>query len=295
MKRFTREEIKTRLNERLNKKEPIIACEAGVGLVAKMYEMYGIDMIFVTSAAVFRSRGVDDIFSLTSYGECNEMTYEAVRRVHGMTNNTPVIAGLNVQDPRCIMAEQINMFDRAGVSGIINSPSMCAFVSGITVESPHKLESDMLVEARDKYKMFSVADGFFRKDLRKYAEAHPDMIIIDLKWAVDEGIDPSIAFDEEIRPDYPPKSFNPLYYNDVEACCKEVQECYEELKAISPETFILVHGGPFYKFENIQKLFELTDVDGFYGSKCLDTDVMRKYILESQKEFSSLKLSKEVF
>lgn len=295
MKRFSREEIRKRLDERLEKKEPILACEAGVGLVAKMYEMYGIDMVFVTSAAVYRSRGVDDIFSLTAYGECNEMTYEAVRRVHGMTNDTPVIAGLNTQDPRCIMAEQVGMFQRAGVSGIINSPSMCAFVSAITVSSPINDERQMLVEARDKYDMFSVADGFFRKDLRRYAEDHPDMLIIDLKWAVEEDIDPAIATDEEIRPDYPPKSFNPEYYHDVEACCKEIQECYEELKAISPETYILVHGGPFYNQENIEKLFKLTDVDGFYGSKCLDTDIMRKYILESQKEFSSLKLSKEAF
>ena len=123
MKRFTREEIRKRLDDRLANKEPIIACEAGVGITAKMYEMYGVDMIFATSAGVFRSRGIDDVFSLTSYGEFNEMTYELVRRIHGVTNNTPVIAGLNVIDPRCIFETSIRNYKEAGVSGIINSPS----------------------------------------------------------------------------------------------------------------------------------------------------------------------------
>lgn len=295
MRKFSRQEIRKRFDARLAKKEPLIACEAGVGITAKMYEMYGVDLIFTTSAGVYRSRGIDDIFSLTSYGECNEMTYEAVRRIHGVTNDTPVVAGLQTIDPRCILAEQVGLFERAGVSGITNSPSITAFVSAINVIDGVEEEKTMLQECQEKYGMFTVADVFFHCDIPAYAETKPDAIILNLKWAVEEGIDPAIATDEEMRPNYPKKSFDPNYYHDVEACCKEMQQCYEEIKKISSDTYVFVHGGPFTTFENIQKLFELTDVEGFYGSKCLDADVMRKYILENQKKLSELKLSREVF
>lgn len=294
MKRFTRDEIRARLDARLAKKEPILACEAGVGITAKMYEMYDIDLIFATSAGVFRSRGIDDVFSLTAYGECNEMTYELVRRIHGVTNHTPVIAGINVTDPRCILETQVRNFKEAGVSGIINSPSIAAFVSAINILEGTPVERDMLTECREK-EMFTVADCFFREDIKTYAESKPDMMIINLKWAVEEGISRDILNDQKINAWFPKKPFDPAYYNDIEACCKEIQECYEEIKAISPETYVLVHGGPFTTFEAAEKLFALTDVEGFLGSKCFDTDVMRKYILENQAAFSSLTLNKEAF
>lgn len=45
MKRFSREEMLERLKAKINRRQPIIAGGAGLGIIGKMQEAAGIDLI----------------------------------------------------------------------------------------------------------------------------------------------------------------------------------------------------------------------------------------------------------
>ena len=295
MKRFTREEIRERLQKRLDNKEPILAVEAGVGLTAKMTQKEGIDLILITTMAMFRMRGVDDSNALKAYSIANEETYDQVRRMNRVITEVPAIAGITANDPRLVIDEQLFLYDRAHVSGIINSPSMGPVTQSHREEFAKGedmgmvVEKDMMQYVQDQG-FFTVFDAYYEADALDFAKQKPDMIIINLSYAVGEGVDPEEYKDHERYPDFYLKMFNPAWLEDVDGCCAAMQELYEKIKEISPDTFVLVCGGPFNDMDNIRKLFSSTDLDGILGGVLLEEDVIWKYIGKNQAELQAIEI-----
>ena len=295
MKRFSRDEIKARLKARLDAKQPILAVEAGVGLTAKMTQRHGIDLILITTPAMFRMRGVDDSFALKAYSIANEETYDQVRRMNRIITEVPAIAGITANDPRLVIDEQLALYDRAHVSGVVNSPSMGPVRQEMRNEFRDSDNAGMTVEEQmiqyvQEQGFFTVMDAYYEHDALEFAQQKPDMIIINMNYSVEPGVDPEEYNDHERFPDFYYKMFNPAWLEDVDGCCEAMQKLYEKIKAISPDTFVLVCGGPFTTIENCKKLFENTDVDGLLGAQMLEEDIVWKYIGKNQAELQSIEL-----
>ena len=100
MRRFSRQEICQKFDARIAANEPILVCESGAGITAKLTAKYGIDMILVLSASAFRMRGLDDVFAGKPYGNGNDMTMQMVTDMRLVVGDeVPVIAGVCPNDP----------------------------------------------------------------------------------------------------------------------------------------------------------------------------------------------------
>ncbi len=275
MKRLSRSEICQKLNARLAAKEPILVCESGSGITAKLTAKYGIDMILVLSASSFRMRGLDDVFAGKPYGNGNDMTMQMVtdmRLVVG--DDVPVIAGVCPNDPYRFVDDYVAKYKRMGVSGFTNFPTIgTAYLQsrGGMDKAGIGFRSEIeFLKNQQQEDMFTVGLAFYMEDGLRYAEEGLDMIVLDLRFLVTKALTPE------------------LYA--VDKSCELVQKTYHQIKAIHPQCYVVVHGGPFDTIENVRRLFEKTDVDGFMGSKIFDVNVMTHYITENQCSFANLKL-----
>lgn len=275
MQRLSRSEIHRKFDARLAAKEPILVCESGAGITAKLTAKYGIDMILVLSASAFRMRGLDDVFSGKPYGNGNDMTMQMVtdmRLVVG--DDVPVIAGVCPNDPYHFVDDYVAKYKRMGVSGFTNFPTIgTAYLQsrdGMDKEGIGFNSEVSFLKEQMQDDMFSVGLAFYPEDALRYAREGLDMVVLDLRFSITEALTPE------------------LY--EVEKCCEMVQDTYRKVKEIHSGCYVIVHGGPFDTMENVRKLFEQTDADGFMGSRFFDVNVMTDYITENQHSFANLKL-----
>ena len=275
MHSFSREEIRASFDAKLAAKKPIVICETSAGITAKLVSTRGADMLLVTNASGFRLRGVDDMVSLRAYGNANEATKQAVTEMRFVVDAIPVVAGIDANDPFVIIDDFVDTYKRIGVSGVFNYPTL-----GIS-EEPDRAYIDkqgygFLNEIADLKKrkadgLFTIGGAFYYEDAKLMAEADVDAVLLNLRFFVEKGTAPEL-------------------YNNVDKLCKILQREYCELKAINPNCYVVVHGGPFAKLENVRKLLAETDIDGFVGSSMFDADVMRASITADQQRFASLRL-----
>lgn len=275
MRRLTRQEICQKFDARLASGEPILVCESGAGITAKLAAKYGMDMILVLSAAAFRMRGLDDVFATKPYGNGNDMTMQMVtdmRLVVG--DDIPVIAGVCPNDPYRFVEDYVAKCKRMGVSGFTNFPTIgTAYLQsrgGMDKEGIGLNSEIAFLQAQQQEDMFAVGLAFYPEDALRFAREAMDMVVLDLRFLVTRELTPE------------------LYA--VEPSCEMVQNMYRQIKEIQPSCYVVVHGGPFDTIENVRTLFAQTDVDGFMGSKIFDVNVMTHYITENQRSFAGLKL-----
>ena len=296
MRRYSREEIRRRLQNRLDAKLHILAVEAGVGLTAKMTQKEGIDLIFITTVAMFRMRGLDDSVALKAYGCANEETCEQVRRMNRIITEVPAIAGIAANDPRLVIDEQLSFYEHAHVSGVSNVPSVGPVQQSMRHDFDNTddmgiiVEKDMMSYAQEK-DFFTAYTAFYEHDALDFAERKPDMIVIDLSYSVNKFENIETYKDHERYPGFYYRMFYPGWYSDVKACLEAMQDLCTRIKEISPNTYVLVSGGPFDSMENIRRLFRETDVEGILCGNFLEEDIIRQAIGKHQAALSGISLA----
>lgn len=275
MRRLSRQEIRQKFDARLASGEPILVCESGAGITAKLAAKYGMDMILVLSACAFRMRGLDDVFATKPYGNGNDLTMEmvtAMRLVVG--DEIPVIAGVCPNDPYRFVDDYVATYKRLGVSGFANFPTIgTAYLQsrdGMDKEGIGLNSEIAFLKARQQEDMFTVGLAFYREDALRFARENMDMVVLDLRFGVTRELTPELYI--------------------IEKSCELVQNLYRQIKEIQPACYVVVHGGPFDTTENVCKLFAQTDVDGFMGSRIFDVHVITDSIMENQRSFANLKL-----
>ena len=68
---YTRQEVRDRLQNALDRGEPIIAAGAGTGISAKFIEKGGADLLIVYNSGRFRMSGHGSTCGLMAYGDAN--------------------------------------------------------------------------------------------------------------------------------------------------------------------------------------------------------------------------------
>ncbi len=90
---FYRSQILEKLRAKVAAGQPLIMGGAGIGLVAKIMDRSGIDVIMSYNTGPFRMDGHGSLAGYLAYGDANQITIDLARRIVPMAPNTPVIGG----------------------------------------------------------------------------------------------------------------------------------------------------------------------------------------------------------
>ena len=120
-----KEQILQQLHEKINRGEPIIACAAGAGLIARLEEKSGADLIVVYNSGRYRMNGIASIAGNLPIGDANQIVYEMGRdQILPMVHHTPVVAGIYGVDPTRDMRRFLQSLWDIGYRCVINFPTI---------------------------------------------------------------------------------------------------------------------------------------------------------------------------
>ena len=122
---MSRETILAALQAKVQKDEPIIVTAAGAGLIARLEEKSGADMIVVYNSGKYRMNGIASIAGNLPIGDANQIVYEMGRdQILPMVKHTPVIAGIYGVDPTRDMRKFLLSLKELGYQAVINFPTI---------------------------------------------------------------------------------------------------------------------------------------------------------------------------
>lgn len=275
IRQFSRTEILKDLHEKVARKEPIIIGGAGIGLVAKIADRSGIDLIMAYNTGPFRMDGHPSCVGYLAYGDSNAITLNLGRQILPVVKNTPVIAGIGAGDPYRDIDMLIDEMMGMGFSGITNVPTAGAYdgrfrhrIDTAGVGYPEEIK---LVKKCNIKDIFTVAYAYSPDEVKAMIQAGADVVSAHV-GATSGG---TCGFEDTY---------------DMDEACERTQKMFEAAIKERPDIIFTCHGGPFEGPEEVQECFRRTDVHGFVGASSIERLPVEKAIAENIQRFKELKL-----
>lgn len=274
MKQFTRQEILARLRGKIAQKRPIVLGGAGIGLVGKISEECGVDIILAYSTGVFRMDGLISTSGLMPTRDCHLTTFELGRRLFKVVKDTPLACGLGGDNPNDDIDRQIDEVIAFGYSGVINVPMIGGeygcfnrYACGVGLGHPAEYE---LIEKCNRKNIFTVAYSYTDEELVRLVAAGVDIISphFGLTLGGTNGADTGV---------------------DIRQACEKMQSMYEMAVKENPDVIVVSHGGPFTSPEAVHLGFDTTDVHGFMGASSNERIPTEQGVLREMKRFQALR------
>lgn len=275
VRQFNRAEINERLHGKIKAGQPIIIGGAGIGLVAKIADRAGIDLIMGYNTGPFRMDGHGSLSGYLAYGDSNGMTLELGEHLLKVIKNTPLIGGIGAADPYRDIDHLIERMMNMGFSGITNVPTTGLYdgvfrkqIDSTNLGYPEEIK---LVENCNKRDIFTAVYAFSEEEAKAMACAGADLIGAHVGLTLGGTIGAGSAL-------------------ELEAACERTQNILEAAKKENPDIIVVCHGGPFDYPDNVQYCFDHTDVDGFIGASSVERLPVEKAITECIQSFQNLKI-----
>src|SRR6267142_925008 len=202
---FQRNDILSRLRDKVAAGQPIVGGGAGTGISAKMSEAGGIDLLVFSNSGRFRMAGRGSLSGMMPYGDANAIVMEMAREVIPVVKHTPVLAGVGGTDPFRIMKMFLREVDAAGFSGVQNFPTVGlidgTFRQGLEeTEMGFGLEVDMIRTAHEMG-LLTCPYCFNPDEAAAMAEAGADILIphMGLTTKGTIGASSAVTLDESTR------------------------------------------------------------------------------------------------
>jgi len=268
---FTRAEILDRFRSKIADRKPLIMGGAGIGLVAKVLDKTGVDVIMAYNTGPFRMDGHGSLAGYLAYGDANEITIKLAGKILPMAPATPVVGGIGAADPYRDIDALLTTYLDLGFSGITNVPT-AGIYDGVFRQQidytglgyPKEIELIGKCAARD---IFTIAYAFTPDEMRRMAEAGADVIGAHVGLTTGGLIGAGHAL-------------------DLDAACRKTAELSAAARQVRKDVIVVAHGGPFEGPEAVQRCFDTTDVDGFLAASSIErlpveaalTDVANAYL-----------------
>lgn len=275
VRQFNRKEILARLRAKRSEKKPIVIGGAGIGLVAKIADQAGIDLLMVYNTGPFRMDGHGSLSGYLAYGDSNQMTLDLGKTVLNVVKDTPVIGGIGAADPYRDIDHLIDQMMAMGFSGITNVPTSGLYtgifrqqIDATKLGYPEEVK---LVENCNKRDIFTAVYAFDEQEAKAMALAGADMIGAHVGLTLGGTIGAGFAL-------------------ELEEACERTQRILEAAKSVNPDILVVCHGGVFENPENVQYCYEHTDVNGFIGASSIERLPVEKAITDIVRQFQDLKV-----
>ena len=273
--KFTREQILARLRSKIERHEPIILGGAGIGLVAKVIDRAGIDIIMSYNTGPFRMDGHGSLAGYLAYGDANGITLQLAGHLLPVVRDTPVIAGIGAADPYRDIDRLIGEMIDIGYSGITNVPTAGVYegwcrqnMDHAGLGYPREIELIAKCRARD---IFTVAYAFNADEVREMAKAGADVIGTHVGTTTGGMIGAGVA-------------------DDIPAACDRIAAMCAAAREVRADVILVAHGGPFEDPESVQQCFNRVDVHGYLGASSIERLPIEKALTEVVQAYRSLKL-----
>lgn len=275
MKQFSRKEINERLKTKIKNRKPIVIGGAGIGLIAKIADRAGIDLIMAYNTGPFRMDGHGSLSGYLAYGDSNAMTLSLGNNILKVVENTPIIGGIGAADPYRDIDQLIELMMEKGFSGITNVPTTGLYdgifrqqIDSTNLGYPEEIR---LVKKCNQRDIFTAVYVFNEEDAKYMADAGADLVGTHVGLTLGGTIGAGFAL-------------------ELEKACERTQKMLEAAKSVNPNIIVACHGGPFDFPENVQYCFDRTDVDGFIGASSIERLPVEKAITDTINTFKNLKL-----
>ena len=271
---FTRQEILTKFNAMIARREPIIGGGAGTGLSAKCEEAGGIDLIVIYNSGRYRMAGRGSLAGLLAYGNANEIVVDMAKEVLPVVKNTPVLAGVNGTDPFCQFDKFLDDLQAMGFSGVQNFPTV-GLIDGnfrANLEETgmgYGLEVEMIALAHQKG-LLTTPYVFNEADAIAMTKAGADIIVPHMGLTTGGNIGAETA----------------LKLSD---CVPLINQWAAAAKAVRKEVIVLCHGGPISSPQDAQYILDnCQQCDGFYGASSMERLPTETALTDTTRQFKNI-------
>jgi predicted TIM-barrel enzyme len=276
MSLFPRDEILTRLRDKVASGRPIIGGGAGTGISAKLSEAGGIDLLVIYNSGRFRMGGRGSLSGMMPYGDANAIVMDMAREVIPVVRHTPVLAGVCGTDPFRLMKLFLRDVDAAGFSGVQNFPTV-GLIDGVFRKNLEEtgmgygLEVDMIRTAHDMG-LLTTPYCFNDNEAAAMAEAGADILIPHMGLTTKGTIGAETAL-------------------TLEQSAQRVQSMHDAARRVNKDILVLCHGGPIAEPADAQYILDHTEgIVGFYGASSMERLPVEPAITHRVQEFTNLKL-----
>lgn len=279
MKQYSREKLLEMLHAKVANGTPIIVGGAGYGLMAKIEDRAGIDIIMAYNTGPYRMDGHVSLTGYRPYGDSNADTIRIGKTAFNVVEKTPVIAGIGPNDPFRDMDKLIDEMMYLGFSGITNVPSSAEnehqslFKNVVDAYGMGEAADLNLIRRCRNKNVFTLFYAFSKESLRKQIAEGIDMVSVHVGGTTGgtTGVPKDLA-------------------RSIDECCQMTQEYYDIAMEENPDVIIVTHGGPFENPESLKYCFERVQIHGFIGASSIERLPVERELLKVLTEFKNLKL-----
>ncbi len=269
-----RQELISRLEEKVRNRIPIVGAGAGTGLSAKCEEDGGADLIVIYNSGRFRMAGRGSLAGLLAYGNANDIVQEMGREVLPIIRNVPVLAGVNGTDPFYQPKELLPRLKAMGFSGVQNFPTV-GLIDGtfrMNLEETgmsFQLEVELIARAHDE-DLLTTPYVFSADDAVAMTKAGADVVVCHMGLTTGGTIGADTAA-------------------TLEDCVQWATEWAEAARSVRSDVIVLVHGGPIADPEDAQYVLRnAAGIHGFYGASSMERLPTEIAMTARVREFTEL-------
>ena len=274
--KINRDTILENLRAEIAAGRPIIGSGAGVGLIGRIVDRAGIDLIVVYNSGHFRMNGYSSILGNLPVGDANAMVLEMGEElIINAVRRAPVVGGIFGVDPTRDMRRFLERMADVGYSGVINYPTVGKMNGRLRYELEHvglglDREIATMRMAADMG-FLTLAYVFCPEDARRYAAAGADVLVshAGLTQGGDIGLQSDGTLEESME--------------KTEAI---LRAGLEENPGIIP----LCHGGAIISPDDARAVFRQTSAVGFIGASSIERIPGEQIVSRTVESFKSLPL-----
>jgi predicted TIM-barrel enzyme len=274
MPRFSREELRSKFQQMVRQRQPIVGGGAGTGLSAKCEEAGGIDLIVIYNSGRYRMAGRGSLSGLLAYGNANDVVMEMAKEVLPVVKKTPVLAGVNGTDPFCVFDVFLDEVAAIGFSGVQNFPTV-GLIDGVFRQNleetgmSYALEVAMIRLAHEK-DLFTTPYVFDSQQAEAMARAGADIIVAHMGLTTGGTIGAETAL-------------------TLDACVQRIDVIAQAALDVRSDIVVLCHGGPIAEpADAAWVLRKARHCHGFYGASSMERLPTEKGITRQAEDFKAI-------
>jgi predicted TIM-barrel enzyme len=278
--RQTRDQVLARLRAKVARRVPLFVASAGSGLVARLLEEAGVDIVNTFSGARLRANGMGTMAMMWPILDSNEQTlrYTEEDILPALRGEAAVCACLNANDPLKDMRSVLHRCLDMGAISVSNiGPSISYVDKGSTIRAVLEKsgitfanEVAMLALARE-LGLVTVGLAFDLADTEELVRgARPDVFCFHA--GTTKG--GRTGFDSG---------------ETIAQTAARTEEAYRLVRGLSPETLLVAHGAAMETVEDAGFMLAHTSGHGFWTGSSTERLPIEKAVGETARRFAALR------